>query len=95
MKEKITMIGLASGLVLGNLGFTHCCIEDVGVLRSIPNLKIISPADSLETIKSVEESIKDKNPCYIRITGGTNNPIIYYCSNLLFVFLRPPLLHSC
>ena len=32
------MVGLASGLVLGNLGFTHCSIEDVGVLRSIPNI---------------------------------------------------------
>ena len=42
MKEKITMVGLASGLVLGNLGYTHCSIEDVGVLRSIPNLKIVS-----------------------------------------------------
>ena len=77
MKEKITMVGLASGLVLGNLGFTHCCIEDVGVLRSIPNLTIISPADSFETLKSVESSIKHNNSCYIRVTGGPNNPIIY------------------
>lgn len=77
MKEKITMVGLASGLVLGNLGFTHCCIEDIGVLRSIPNLTIISPADSLETIKSIESSIEHDQSCYIRVTGGTNNPIIY------------------
>ena len=77
MEEKITMVGLASGLVLGNLGFTHCCIEDIGVLRSIPNLNIISPADSLETIKSVEASINSNQSCYIRLTGGTNNSIIY------------------
>jgi len=76
MEEKITMIGLASGLVLGNLGFTHCCIEDIGVLRSIPNLNIISPSDSLETIKAVEASINSNKSCYIRVTGGTNNPII-------------------
>ena len=38
MKHKICMVGLASGLVLGNLGFTHCSIEDVGSLRSIPNI---------------------------------------------------------
>tara|TARA_B100000579_G_C22838332_1_gene860056 strand:- start:1873 stop:2838 length:966 start_codon:yes stop_codon:yes gene_type:complete len=76
MKEKITMVGLASGLVLGNLGFTHCCIEDVGVLRSIPNLTIISPSDSLETIKAVEASLKYDQSCYIRLTGGTNNPIV-------------------
>ena len=76
MKEKITMVGLASGLVLGNLGFTHCCIEDVGILRSIPNLKIISPSDSLETIKAIEASINETSSCYIRLTGGSNNPII-------------------
>ena len=35
---------LASGLALGPLGFTHCCIEDIGVLRNIPGLTIISPA---------------------------------------------------
>ena len=77
MKEKVTMVGLASGLVLGNLGFTHCCIEDVGVLRSIPNITIISPADSLETIKAIESSIKHDQSCYIRLTGGSNNPIVY------------------
>ena len=76
MKEKITMVGLASGLVLGNLGFTHCCVEDIGVLRSIPNLKIISPSDSLETIKAVEASLIEEQSCYIRLTGGANNPII-------------------
>ena len=76
MKEKITMVGLASGLVLGNLGYTHCCIEDIGVLRSIPNLNIISPSDSLETIKAVEASLESKNSCYIRLTGGSNNPIL-------------------
>ena len=77
MKEKVTMVGLASGLILGNLGFTHCCIEDVGVLRSIPNITIISPADSLETIKAIEASISHSQSCYIRLTGGSNNPIVY------------------
>ena len=47
MKSKVIMVGLASGLVLGTLGYTHCSIEEVGVLRSIPNITIISPADSL------------------------------------------------
>ena len=70
------MVGLASGLVLGNLGFTHCCVEDIGVLRSIPNLKIISPSDSLETIKAVEASLIEEQSCYIRLTGSANNPII-------------------
>ena len=77
MKQKVCMIGIASGLVLGTLGYTHCCIEDIGVLRSIPGLTIISPADSLETVKAIEEAVKSKNPSYIRLTGSSNNPIVY------------------
>ena len=77
MKNKVVMVGLASGLILGNLGFTHCSIEDIGILRSIPNLTIISPADSFETVKATEASIKHHQSVYIRLTGGSNNPMVY------------------
>ncbi len=76
MKQKICMVGIASGLVLGTLGYTHCCIEDVGILRSIPGITIISPSDSLETYKSLEKALKHPGPTYIRLTGKSNNPIV-------------------
>jgi len=77
MNQKICMVGIASGLSLGTLGFTHCCIEDVGVLRSIPGITIISPADSLETFKALQAAVNLKGPSYIRLTGSSNNPIVY------------------
>jgi len=77
MGQKICMVGIASGLVLGTLGYTHCCIEDVGTLRSIPGLTIISPADSLETVKALEAVVKSNVPTYLRLTGAANNPIVY------------------
>ena len=77
MEQKICMVGIASGLALGTLGYTHCCIEDVGILRSIPGITIISPADSLETAKALEAAIKSESPSYLRLTGTSNNPIIY------------------
>mgnify|MGYP006137063125 FL=1 len=77
MKQKVCMVGIASGLVLGNLGFTHCCIEDIGILRTIPGITIISPADSLETIKALESAVRSKNSSYIRLTGASNNPVVY------------------
>ena len=77
MKHKICMVGLASGLVLGTLGFTHCSIEDVGVLRSIPNLTILSPADGVETVKAINAAVNHDTSVYIRLTGGANNSIIY------------------
>ena len=77
MKQKICMVGLASGLALGTLGYTHCCIEDVGILRSIPNLTVISPADASEAVKAVLASLEHKNSVYIRLTGGANIDQIY------------------
>ena len=77
MSHKVCMVGLASGLALGTLGFTHCCIEDVGVLRSIPGITIISPADGLETIKALNAAVEYNGPTYIRLTGTSNNPIVY------------------
>jgi transketolase len=77
MKSKVTMVGLASGLVLGTLGFTHASIEDIGAIRSIPNINIISPADSLETVKSLYASLKQNKSTYIRLTGGQPNPKVY------------------
>ena len=77
MGQRICMVGIASGLALGTFGYTHCCIEDVGILRSIPGMIIISPADSLETVKALEAAVKSKNPSYLRLTGSSNNPIVY------------------
>ncbi len=74
---KVTMTGLASGLINGPLGNTHCCFEDVGVLRSIPNLVIVSPADGVGIVKAVFNAAECDKPVFIRLTGGANNPIVY------------------
>ena len=80
MKNKLIMIGLASGLSLGTLGFTHCSIEDMGVLQSIPNIDILSPSDPLETALAIIQSIKSKNSTYIRLTGVANSKQINFSS---------------
>ena len=77
MKQKVCMVGIGSGLALGTLGYTHCCIEDIGVLRSIPEINIVSPADSLETVKALEAAVRSDKSTYIRLTGASNNPIVY------------------
>lgn len=74
---KVVMIGLASGLVNGPLGNTHCCVEDFGALRSLPNLKIISPADGVSVACAIKSCLEQEAPCYIRLTGETNNSIVY------------------
>ena len=77
MQRNICMVGLASGIVLGNLGYTHCGIEDISIIRSIPEITILSPADCGETSKCIDASLKYEKPCYIRLTGGPNNPSVF------------------
>ena len=77
MRQDVCMVGLASGVVLGTLGYSHCCIEDISIIRSIPGITVISPADCGETAKALFAAVEHKGPVYIRLTGGTRNPIVY------------------
>ena len=77
MKKKVTLVGLASGVVLGTLGYTHCCNEDVAVMRAIPNVDVISPADCAETAKAASAALEHNRSVYIRLTGGKDNPAVY------------------
>ena len=77
MKHKICLVGIASGVVLGNLGYTHCSIEDIAVIKSIPNISIVSPADGTEVAKAIFAAVNYHQSVYLRLTGSSNNPIIY------------------
>ncbi|MGN0154413.1 MAG: transketolase family protein [Lachnospiraceae bacterium] len=77
MKQKLCFVGLGSGLYHIYLGNTHCCIEDFSVLRGIPNLTILSPADGASVAKCVEAAATWKESVYIRLSGGSPLPIVY------------------
>lgn len=63
----VIVVGVGSGLSYADLGATHHALEDIGVLRSIPNLNIVTPADPLELESLVPQIIKKKQPTYLRI----------------------------
>jgi len=77
MKQNIIMVGLCGGVSLANLGYSHCAIEDIGVLRSIPGLTILQPADCTELVKMLDEIMTYNNPVYIRLTGEAPCPVVY------------------
>lgn len=77
MQEPVRLVGLASGFALGFLGNSHYGIEDVAVLRSIPGITIVTPADCFELYKCIVASLDFSGPIYIRLTGGVNMPIVY------------------
>lgn len=77
MQMPIKLIGLSSGLTLGLFGGTHISIEDIAVMRSIPNITVISPADCTETMKAMLEIVNIPGPVYLRLSGSMNTPIVY------------------
>ncbi len=70
MNIPLLITGLASGLTLGHLGYTHCCVEDLSFILSIPNILIYSPSDSYELKCILPKLIELKRPTYIRLTGS-------------------------
>ena len=77
MQLPIRLIGLTSGLSVGILGPTHICMEDIAIMRSIPNLTIISPADAMETVKVIQALVDYQQPVYVRLSGTMNMPSVY------------------
>ncbi len=77
MKSNVKVVGLGSGFAMGMFGNTHYGVEDLAIIRAIPNITVISPADSSETFKAVQAAAVYDGPVYIRLTGTMNNPIVY------------------
>lgn len=72
-----------AGISVGEDGASHQCLEDIGIMRTIPGMVVISPSDAIETRAAVEAAIKHKGPVYLR-TGRLAVPVIYDLSNFKF-----------
>ncbi|MDO5478380.1 MAG: transketolase family protein [Clostridia bacterium] len=55
-----------AGITVGEDGATHQCLEDIALMRSIPGMVVINPADAVEARAAVEFAIQYKGPVYLR-----------------------------
>ncbi|MEG1743222.1 MAG: transketolase family protein [Clostridia bacterium] len=65
-----------SGITVGEDGATHQCLEDVALMRTIPGMTVICPADATEAYAAVEAILKHDGPVYFRL-GRFPVPIIF------------------
>ena len=94
MKQPVNIVALGSGLSMGFLGNSHFGLEDIGIMRTIPGLKIFSPADSLELKKILFDlSSNQRGPSYIRLTGIPGSPVVYE-KNYKFNYKKPYIISS-
>ena len=63
---NVKIIGSHAGVSVGPDGATHQAIEDIAILRPIPNITIISPCDAIEAEKATIAISKTTGPCYLR-----------------------------
>ena len=74
-EANVRLIGNGGGLVYAPLGPTHMAIEDIAILRSIPNMTIVAPADADEMARLMPLTLDHKGPMYIRLAKGYD-PIV-------------------
>ena len=75
-KLNVKICPTHAGVSLGEDGGSHQAIEDVALMRVIPGMVVLSPADATETEKMVFAAAKYNGPVYIRL-GRLNIPVIY------------------
>lgn len=68
--------GSHAGVTVGEDGGTHQMLEDINIMRGLPNMIVFSPSDDIQTKWAVNEMVKLKGPAYIR-TCRAKTPIIY------------------
>lgn len=72
---NVRLIGNGGGLVYAPLGPTHEAIEDLAIMRAVPNMTVVAPADADEMRRLMPQTVDHKGPIYIRLGKGYD-PIV-------------------
>lgn len=75
-KLNVKIAATHAGLTVGEDGATHQAIEDLSLMRSLPNMTVICPADGVEAEAAVKRAAKHEGPVYIRL-GRSGVPILF------------------
>lgn len=75
-KLNVKIVATHSGISVGEDGGSHAAIEDISLMRSVPNMTVIVPADGVETEKVIRKIVEYKGPVYVRL-GRSKVPVLY------------------
>ena len=71
----VRLIGNGGGLVYAPLGPTHLAIEDIAIMRALPNMSVVAVCDADEMVRVMEQSLDWPHPMYIRLAKG-GDPVV-------------------
>jgi len=72
----VVIVGTGAGLSYASLGATHQSCEEMGMLRLLPGLAVIAPADAMEVRGALKAALNHPHPVYIRI-GKKGEPVVH------------------
>ena len=72
---SVKIVASHAGITVGEDGGSHQSVEDIAVMRVIPNMTVIVPADGPETMQAIEAAAELKGPCYVRV-GRNKVPVV-------------------
>lgn len=75
-RQRVVIAAAASGVSLGVAGGTHHALEDIALMRSLPNMTVIVPADVEETYQATLMTRDIDGPVYLRLGGRIEEPTI-------------------
>ena len=75
-KLPVAVVALGAGVAYGNLGYSHHAVQDIGVIRSLESLLVLSPGDPGETRECVQWLVNNPAPAYLRI-GKAGEPDLH------------------
>ena len=71
----VRIIATHGGVAAGHLGFTHFALEDLAVMRGLPNMTVVVPADADATARVIEQSAAIDGPIYVRLGRKVTAPL--------------------
>jgi transketolase len=72
---NVRLIANGGGVVYAPLGPTHLAIEDLAILRALPNMTILAPADAEEMARAIRATLYHEGPVYVRVAKG-HDPVV-------------------
>lgn len=67
-RANVKIVGTHSGIGIGEDGYSQMATEDIGLMRTLPNMTIVQPADAVETKAAVEYIVEHDGPVFLRLT---------------------------
>ncbi|MDO8108502.1 transketolase C-terminal domain-containing protein [Isoptericola sp. b441] len=75
-ERSVTVVAVGAGFSYGPMGYTHHAIEDVAVMRALPRMTVLSPADAVEARVLTRYAAGLEGPCYLRL-GKNGEPRLH------------------